>query len=596
MTQITGGKPETCAQGYEGSVCGRCTPGYYRQGKTCNQCSNDAWVRAIIFGAIVLVVIVLVLTFVNMDYVSSINIVMSLFQIASLINRIPNVKWPSFASTSMEVASVSTLNTDFLSMECLVPFLRYEIKWAFTMGLPLYLLIAFVILYIVGVIRSRLAGRFGKCFKCIYASYSFHLKYQKANERLPVYFVRTKLSGLLHYIRNQLLFARNMLLWLLKEGCTSEQMEVFKNRIINAYCSFIAAFFGSIVLTGSRLFRCEAQPDNTRTMEDSPDILCYTDVRWLAMMPLAAVIVGIMILCTLLLFAYMFLNLKQIQVRKSIFRQRFSFFLVRFKDRFYFWEAVMIARQSIISILPIFFKPQLTLVLVFLVMFAVLLLQTHNAPFKQKMHNLMEYVVDISILVIMFCGILNSYQFYPSPVYPFMIQIITLITLIVSVTLVLLLFVFDVYIRRKKTMRKAKKKRTELEEQIKLRKLKGMPYMHLQQEMKTLYDDHGNIKFVPPLFVDNNDIESEEDKCQNMNQIISNLFSLKRIKKKLVLLRKKHLRIRKRVQNAADTVKKQTQFNSGAEDVQEYYLPHRKVLQVANGEELQAEENANQVV
>lgn len=285
-----------------------------------------------------------------------------------------NIRWPVEFDNSLSAATITNFNFDFVSPECVFKGLKYEAKWGLQLSLPIMLLITFSILYIVGEVRSFIAWRIGHCIKLTYWQYIENdesVKEKKMNKVAK--FLYTRFWSLIQMIRNAGIWLRNFLVWSFKQGNTREEMECYRNKVINSYCTFLSFCFSFIMVTTSEIFVCTNQPGDIRTMDASPDIVCFKDSAWFGMFPVAIIMYVVFILGTLCFFFYMFLVRHQLNKPKTIYKHRFKFILQRFKYRFFFWEIVVITRKTLISILNIFFKPMFVFVMAIGVIFVGML-------------------------------------------------------------------------------------------------------------------------------------------------------------------------------------------------------------------------------
>lgn len=166
----------------------------------------------------------------------------------------------------------------------------------------------------------------------------------------------------------------------------------------------------------------------------------------------------------------------------------------------------------------------------------------------------MEYFVLLVTVITMFFGLLfYSQQIsgnYTSSFKDFLTTI-TMIVIISSNILVILMVVYDIFVRRKKDKKKEKAKKKALEEikedtlkqQNVFDELHGVRIIDLEKmEMESLPWDQ-EFKFKISL---EEEIISE-DETSTLNDILFDLFSWKRLKKKLYLLDKKRQKTQSKV-------------------------------------------------
>lgn len=149
----------------------------------------------------------------------------------------------------MTAASIANFNIDFLSVSCV--FL--EVTWAISLSVPFLFMFAFVLLYILAEIRSFIAWRVGRFIKFKYIPPK--LEDDNEDEEEEEVEVETKDKPRFKYtpkalwrkfylfILNSLIWTYNVLLWLVREGSTRQDLKRFINKCINAYCAFLSFSF-----------------------------------------------------------------------------------------------------------------------------------------------------------------------------------------------------------------------------------------------------------------------------------------------------------------------------------------------------------------
>lgn len=557
----TGGGYESCEVGFFGPRCGKCMPGYYKFRNRCIECSGDAQWRFLL-GVIVLAVLTLVffgLSSIKVHHISGLSIGFGFWQILSMFSKL-NIRWPVEFDNSLTAATITNLNTDFISPECVLKGIRYEAKWGLQLSLPLMLLISFSLLYISGEIRSFIAWRIGHCIRFTYWPYiENETKEEKKKQNKVVKFIVSKCVGLSKLIRNGFIFLRNLSVWFFKQGNTRDEISSFRNKIINGYCTFLSFSFSFIMTTTSEIFVCTTQPGNVQTMDASPDILCWRDSSWYGMLPVAVIIYVLYNLGALLFFFYVFLVREKLRKRGTVYKHRFKFILQRFKYRYFFWEIVVTLRKTCIAILNIFFRPMFVMVMAIGVIFVGMLLQMNFVPYRRKFHNIMEYFILMATLILLCCGLMFAIpaEKFPSAGFRKFIDVLSIIIIISSTVFVVGMIIWDAQTRKKNDKKKTKMKKRELAELIAKRTMAGLPIDDLLYQKKTKYDENRNVLFVPPFFV-NDTSESETDSKETLNQILENLFSLRRLKRKIFLVNRKRKRIQDKVKKTASIIKRKS--------------------------------------
>lgn len=340
--------------------------------------------------AIVALIVIVFNSFSNprvRSYFSSISIASSFWQAIFLVSKIPNITWPSGSSNAFEASSIFSLQFDFLSPECLFRDLPYEVKFIGWCVSPLLILFLFILYYAIVDIRSRIA----KCINARILHVPFWACYEKTRkkEALWQYVQRS--------ILNEIVYVRNYLVWLLNREATAQQLAIFRDNTICSFFVFLFFAYGNIVSTTMDLFNCLPQPDGSRSLVSSPDIVCFGG-RWWIMLPFAMIILA---LVNLVIFGVYFNMVTALwynnQKLTKSFKRKFRFMLFRFHKRFFYWNAVLSMKQILITLLVTFLKPSWIIVLVLGVIFGMLLMHMNCVPYKKKFHNM--YTCNAFVLI-----------------------------------------------------------------------------------------------------------------------------------------------------------------------------------------------------
>ena len=180
-------------------------------------------------------------------------------------------------------------------------------------------------------------------------------------------------------------------------------------------------------------------------------------------------------------------------------------------------------------------------------------------------------------LLILFCGLIFTIPIdkFPSEGFRKLIEVIALLLAITSTVFVIgmsMLFVvfnllvanniftrhntltcntvvWDTNTRKKNEGKRNKHKKKKLAAMIEERIEQGLPYDDLLKPKKTRYDQDGQVIFSTPFFDESS--ESDEDHPSTLNQILANLFSMRRLQRKLFLVNRKRQRIQSTLQQTA---------------------------------------------
>jgi hypothetical protein len=541
-----GNGPENCTLGYKGIRCGQCITHWYKFRGECLQCDRTeiTWLRLLAFMSALAIVtgIFFVLSSTKVHHIASIAIAFSFWQILSMLARF-DIKWPSLIGGSLSASSVSNFNVDFLSPNCIFPEINYITLWFLQMMMPIAFFISFMILYSLLVIRSLFSipirALFSLCFKIRYIKPLTSVEDEDDSKKKNLFV--DLCQSVLRTIRNAIGFILNFTIWYFTERSNGRELMKIFNRIVNSYFAFLSFSFIFIMTTASEVFVCTRQPDGISTLDASPDIICYQGT-WLYMLPLTLFWYLLFGGGSFLYFVLIFFNFKKWSVSKN-FKERNKFMLSRFKRKYFFWEAVVTLRKTILSILYIFLDDMLVIVAGIVLLFAGFLLHTNFVPFKRKFHNVMDYFVIIVTMTTLFFGLLFFVDDFPAGTKQ-PAEYLSFSIIIISTLIVVLMILWDANTRRKNDKKKLRKKamkiaqmeRSEIENSAFLNDLHNK--MH-DEDMFKLSQVPWDVDYEFQVFGFKTESETPEEDFKTMNDIFYALISPQRIRRKLFLIRRK---------------------------------------------------------
>jgi hypothetical protein len=170
----------------------------------------------------------------------------------------------------------------------------------------------------------------------------------------------------------------------------------------------------------------------------------------------------------------------------------------------------------------------------------------------------MEYFVLASTLISLFAGFL----FFVDKLYAFdvvakyILIIFTMIVIIGANVFIVFMIAYDIFVRRKKERKREKNKKKLLNEiKAKERKRKEYEKKHgltSDEAPKPTTDDVGEFDFR----IYETPSESEEDALGTMNEIFDDLISIKRLKKKIFIAKKKGKKYSVKIIKGANSLSK----------------------------------------
>jgi hypothetical protein len=542
--------PENCTAGYEGIRCGKCQTKYYKFRGKCAACGESwlVWIR--LLGIVSLMALItgvfFALSSAKVHHLASIAIAFSFWQVLSMFAKF-DIQWPSLIGGTLTASSVSNFNTDFLSPNCIFQNMSYVSLWVLQMLLPIYFLASFGTLYVILIVRSMFATVVSKLLSLI----NVQIKYitpislkkkdelgidEEQIEKIPF------IKKVLVVLANILGKVANFSIWFVSQKSTGRDLVKILNRIINGYFAFLSFSFIFIMTTASEVFVCTKQTDGLYTLNGSPDIRCYQDATWLTMMPMTIVWYLIFGVGSAIYFILIFFNYTKWSKNLN-FRERNKFMLSRFRNKLFFWEAVITLRKTILSVLYIFLDEMLVIVAGIFLLFIGFLLHTNFVPFKRKFHNVMDYFVIIVTMSTLFFGFLFFVDRFPEGTKG-LAEWLAFIVIIGSTVIVVSMILWDANTRRKNDKKKLRNRLLKLikdQEQVEETRVL-LVALHQKEEN----DDMFQVKALPwdvdyeykPMDFQT-DSETPEESFSNMNDIFGDLLSWKRISRKLFLIQRK---------------------------------------------------------
>lgn len=148
-----------CATGYKGTRCGECEMGYYRASNQCFKCPS----RQIQWAIVIPVVLIGSMLALGFGYwlmkrfdLGFLSIVVTFFQTLAIFQQF-KLQWPDTVMEFFRVFSVFNLDLDLLAPECYFSSQNdsgdkssgYELKFFITLALPLVLLCALLLAYVL---------------------------------------------------------------------------------------------------------------------------------------------------------------------------------------------------------------------------------------------------------------------------------------------------------------------------------------------------------------------------------------------------------------------------------------------------------------
>jgi hypothetical protein len=300
---------------------------------------------------------------------------------------------------------------------------------------------------------------------------------------------------------------------------------------------------------------------------------------WFIFLPLSIISLSLFGVGAILYYSFLILRYKKLEKSETfILINRFN--LSKYKKKYFFWSLFNSLRYASFSALTVFFKPMFYITIGIGIIFVGMMMQVNFIPYRKKFHNLMDYFILLSTLLTLFAGLLlfvvdrdgGASLVIDSGLQNFLkfsLPVITIFLIVVSNIVVISMFLFDVYIRRKKDKKKLKKKR----------KLEAEK-MEQNQKMSNVLDDlhgrkmdHGDV--VPwetehdfKFTVNFEEEEEIEDTLKTMNDIMEDVFSFKRGRRKAFLIKRAGTRAASKMKRKMTIEPSQSINNDGVQKIE----------------------------
>jgi hypothetical protein len=383
---------EGCIEGRTGLLCELCAANYFKSSGKCEKCNTEVQWRMIlvIVGLFVLILLFFKFAQLKVSHLSSFSIAVSYYQIIAVFSAY-NFRWPDALKTVLGYMKFLNLDLDIFVPEC-ISVITYAMKWAATICIPIIFAALLLLGFLLEVARVLLAKLWGPLIRRIFSK----LYFVNRQNWITTQFSLLVISTIDFFARS-----RNM-----------KELGDFGDKCIHTFVIVISFSYVFVVTKAAQIFNCSTI-DKTLRMVSEQTVICFQNDWWIYF-PFSIITLLTFGLGVIALFGYILLFKKKIQADKR-FNARFRFLFVRFRDERLYWEIIIILRKLFISIAIIFFSgfPMLVVLFSMFIIFVAFILQTHQTPFRREFHNLMEYVVLLSTLILLFCALLFYVDEFP---------------------------------------------------------------------------------------------------------------------------------------------------------------------------------------
>ena len=207
-----------------------------------------------------------------------------------------------------------------------------------------------------------------------------------------------------------------------------------KTVTIRFMASFGSVCYIPLARLGLTFFDCTEMPDGRRYLDSEPDVACFSD-EWLTLLPLALAAVAVYVIAGPLAFALAIArNRGRLHERVVVLRYGPLFSIYRAAHVRH--EILLLGKRLAFVACTLFFSSERMLTWLFASLFVIflssLVYQIHRQPFFLPIHNSLEQNLDVSILLLLFCGVIFWADNFPSTFSYVVMVVLTVCVLAVA--------------------------------------------------------------------------------------------------------------------------------------------------------------------
>ncbi|KAJ6241093.1 insulin-like growth factor binding protein [Anaeramoeba flamelloides] len=381
-------------KGYTGDQCSSCLFGYYKFEDRCLSCPNNNNLRLIFvfLGVLFFIIFLLIIAKKMKNYFGSLSILISFLQIIAIFPKF-SVAFPYRLLKYFSNLSFFNFNLDYLALDCSIE-IRYPWRWFVVQLLPVFNLLLLIIIYYLIVFHSKMVRLYGKYVINVFPTLC--VKPNRNNQNIFVF----PFSIIRFY------FAKFFI-----QSWSKKELKKFKNNCINVFLASLFLLYLILCLIIFQLFNCKYTKESKEyLLVADPTYHCY-DTWWYRML-IFAILFGILyILGIPLFFVWIFWHSAK-RTTEKIFMQRFGLLCSRYKEEWFFWELIIMARKILLVICQCFLYkyPIVQLICAILVVCASIVIQYIYNPYNTKTRNTYEFNLLLVILFILFSGLVLNNQ------------------------------------------------------------------------------------------------------------------------------------------------------------------------------------------
>eukprot|EP00736_Rhodelphis_marinus_P007410 Rmarinus@m.26380 len=366
-----------CATGRYGRMCGTCAADFNSFGSECMQCasSNSERVMSTILGMGGVVLTWFLINKIAASSFDSIDLLLLYLQLAALVSAFP-LRWPESMSLVLSGIGVINFDVDYFSPSCVM-------EWDYAKGI--YVQLFLPVLYSVAVF------------------FIFLLR---------------------HYLTHRSL-TRNIDL----------------SPLIQEILSFLDVTYHTMCSKSMEVFLCRRLLDGSSMLVFGPTVTCDTEEHyWLQAVGAIGVFVyafGVPAVYGLILYR----GHRDGLLSNSKFFNKYSFLYSRYESKYLWWHFIIIIRRLLFVVIRTFGyeDPLLQVGAAMTVLIGMASLHVYARPFIDNRLDVQEVTTVVSLLVLLFCGIL----FYSDDVVD-QASIVARFSIVFTVALALALMSIDV--------------------------------------------------------------------------------------------------------------------------------------------------------
>eukprot|EP00003_Mantamonas_plastica_P032012 TRINITY_DN854_c0_g1_i1.p1 TRINITY_DN854_c0_g1~~TRINITY_DN854_c0_g1_i1.p1 ORF type:complete len:2525 (-),score=734.09 TRINITY_DN854_c0_g1_i1:3672-10397(-) len=391
LESCLGGNSSSCLTGYSGRLCGSCDVGFYSLGDRCFKCEDGSDVQFYLLAVIVVMFMLWsrhqVRKSIHKRGGDIVSLSIAHLQVMSTFADY-RLQWPSGVKTVFDVFSFSNLSIDVTAPECQFEGWNYETKFWLTMAMPLVLVTGVFVRILFEQLRNMLVDRYGEQFKAQFPSFCAMPGHDLSDFQFVLSSIRFSVAT-----------------WFFEMG---EDFKTSLTFMINETLLTLALLYIILCKRVLETFDCTDLGNGLVILDAVPDEECWKEGGLHMRMLFPGIIFSLIYALGIpILFFEIMRRWKSKEAREEPeFEKKYSVLTVKYNDRFYWFEGMILLRKASIVCVNLFAGafPSLQGLLGIAILGAATMVQFALKPFRMKSQNRLEGILLIISLLLLLSG------------------------------------------------------------------------------------------------------------------------------------------------------------------------------------------------